>query len=392
MAGSADREAELLHELHHAHQRVADLTSEIDTLRWRLARAERAAGVAAAAGRGVVGDSHSRGECGAAAAGGTRPAPGSLSPLPPSPPHGLAAPTYHDGRRVAPGCGMARGDRDAADHVRAAAAAVDVAANVVASWLEEPLTPAHSSRLPLHGKGHLHVAMTEDASSRAQDPHAAHGHSLRPVQRCRTGPGGSDRGVRTICAAIPSGEHLAGASRSSAKVGGGGGTNGRAIHLCMPACGNVPAGETTEVPNAASATTGLSFDRLCGDGRSAGCTEACGRETGAGAAEGGASDEEMMRLRLANRRLLAALSVERARLSDAESHLLARQAEHRDDLFALGRAREDAAVAAQALRDQAEWVRSLDEMRITDMQAIQRLEARLEWAAGLLQAPGMLGK
>jgi hypothetical protein len=100
----------------------------------------------------------------------------------------------------------------------------------------------------------------------------------------------------------------------------------------------------------------------------------------------------MMRLRLANRRLLAALSVERARLSDAESHLLARQAEHRDDLFALGRAREDAAVAAQALRDQAEWVRSLDEMRITDMQAIQRLEARLEWAAGLLQAPGMLGK
>lgn len=386
MAGCADREADLLHELHHAHQRVADLTAEIDILRWRLSRAERSAGMAAAsaaeAGRGVAADAHGGGGCGAAAAGAAMPAPGTLNPPPPSPPHDIAAASHRAGRCNAAGSGIARGGGDAAAHVRAAAAAVDVAACVVASWLEAPLTPVNSARLVLHGKSRSNVVMPHDASSLAQ--RAAHGQPARLMQSCRPGSGGSDRGVRSAAAAVLLDAHNASASQSMSKAGVGS-ANGRVKNLGLPTSAATQAARTAEVPNAAVATDDFGCDALCDGGSVTGQAAACRAEAAAHAEETGAFDEEIMRLRLANRRLLAALSAERSRLSDAESQLLTRQAEHRDDLLALGRVREDAAVAARALRDQAEWVRSLDGMRIADLQTIQRLEARLEWVTELFQ-------
>ena len=65
-------------------------------------------------------------------------------------------------------------------------------------------------------------------------------------------------------------------------------------------------------------------------------------------------------------------------VAQLERELSKRKAEHQMDLEALGAAQADAAESHRMLRSAQAWVASLDEMRVADLQTIQRLEAQLQ--------------
>lgn len=70
----------------------------------------------------------------------------------------------------------------------------------------------------------------------------------------------------------------------------------------------------------------------------------------------------------------------RSQVADLESEQARRRLAHQADLEALCAAHKDAANSARTLRSERAWLASLDEMRVTDLQTIANLEARLrQW-------------
>jgi len=329
MATCADREADLFSELDGAHRRVASLTAEVDTLRWRLARAERAGGRRYGSGAGCA--TAGLAELPALSVEAATERLGADPPPPPSPSH-LAAPLFPaKGSRL--GAGGVETDAMARERMVAAPAAVDAATDALASWLEEPLLPR--TEPPLGPAG-------APGRSRPHAPGMRLGlHSPPPPLR----------------------ELNSSASRSRSKPtsarGSSGGGHGAVLHPSAGG-GGYPSAED---PPASYTAAYLA-----------------------------SSAEAASLLRSDKTRLLASLSADRLRLAEAEAQLTSRQAAHRADLAALAAARGEAAGATRALREQEEWVRQLDEMRIADMITIQALETRLEFAAGLLQAPPPVDK
>ena len=360
MAACADREAELLPELHQAHRRVADLTAEVDELRRKLSSPLRSTPLVAATSLSAAGEEHrcAHGIDGIDEAAGMVQRARALSP-----PSGFPVQTSGSSER-----GLGEGEIkevDAAEELRAATAAVDITAHAVASWLEEPLSPIPDAEVGLYAAAGSHPGRLQAASGQVRttethrarpplgfparisaDPHPLKERNVSFQQGNTHGKLGAEGGLSSRRSATPRDHVLPSGSKGKPK-------GAYSVYDC-PYLGN---GDSSNYKRADTETvTGSRVDMT-------------------------------NVLREENRRLLAALSAESSRRINLESELAARRAAHQQDLKMLSRAREEAAEAARALREQGEWVRALDAMRISDLRTIQQLENRLECAARLIHPP-----